>query len=312
MNDLFSKNDYSLYSNGMTFLRSPHRINPIEDPENVVILGVPSDLATCGRPGARLGPEAIRKASLNLVWEEKKFPWEFSLEERAALIDIGDVVFDYGDAEDFTYRLEDSVSDLVKANKLVVALGGDHYMTLPILRACAKHFGEMALIHFGAHTNNRIVGSTYDHRTIFHHAPKEGLISAKHTIQVGIRTAFKADTHPFNVINAMEANELSAEDIAAQILAVVGDRPTYVTFDIGCLDPAYAPGTGAPAIGGLTSDKVLKVIRELRHINMIGLDITEVSPPYDTSDITSLAAATIALEWLYCWASSRPPLTSIK
>ncbi|SJL84583.1 agmatinase [Vibrio palustris] len=310
MNDLFTKNDYSLYSNGMTFMRSPYNADPIDTPENVVILGVPSDLATSGRPGARLGPEAIRKASLNLVWEEKKFPWDFSLRERAALLDIGDVVFDYGDAEDFTYRLEDGVSDLVKANKFVVALGGDHYMTLPILRACTKHFGEMALIHFGAHTNNRVAGSTYDHRTIFHHAPQEGLISPKHTIQVGIRTAFKAETHPFNVINAMEANELSTEEIAAQIHAVVGDKPTYVTFDIGCLDPAYAPGTGAPAIGGLTTDKVLKVIRELRNINIVGLDITEVSPPYDTSEITSLAAATIGLEWLYCWASSRPPLTS--
>jgi agmatinase len=185
----------------------------------------------------------------------------------------------------------------------MLALGGDHFITLPILRAYAKHHGEMALIHFDAHTDTYSNGSNYDHGTMFYHAPKEGLISAKHSVQIGIRTEYNYDDHGFNVINAMQANDQSAEEIVAQIRSIIGDKPVYITFDIDCLDPAFAPGTGTPVCGGLNSDKVLKIIRGLAGINVVGMDVVEVSPPYDQSDLTALAGATIALELLYVWAS---------
>lgn len=140
---------------------------------------------------------------------------------------------------------------------------------------------------------------------MFYHAPKEGLISAKHSVQVGIRTEYKQEGHGFNVINAMQANDMSVEEIVAQIRQIVGDKPVYLTFDIDCLDPAFAPGTGTPVCGGLSSDKILKIIRALKGINLIGMDVVEVSPPYDQSDLTSLAGATIALELLYVWASNK-------
>ncbi|WP_394149315.1 agmatinase [Vibrio maritimus] len=303
MNDLFTKTDYSLYSNAMTFLRRPYVKNPVSADADVVVFGVPLDMATSGRPGARMGPDAIRRASVNLAWEGKKFPWDFNVFDKTKVIDSGDLVFDTGDAEDFTYRLEAATSEILKSGKTMLALGGDHFITLPILRAYAKHHGEMALIHFDAHTDTYANGSNYDHGTMFYHAPKEGLISAKHSVQIGIRTEYDYDDHGFNVINAMQANDQSAEEIVAQIRNIIGDKPVYITFDIDCLDPAFAPGTGTPVCGGLNSDKVLKIIRGLAGINIVGMDVVEVSPPYDQSELTALAGATIALELLYVWAS---------
>ncbi|NAX43221.1 MULTISPECIES: agmatinase [unclassified Vibrio] len=303
MNDLFTKTDYSLYSNAMTFVRRPYVKDPVSADADVVVLGVPLDMATSGRPGARMGPDAIRRASVNLAWEGKKFPWNFNLFQDTKVIDAGDLVFDCGDAEDFTYRLEAATSEILKSGKTMLALGGDHFITLPILRAYAKYYGEMALIHFDAHTDTYANGSAYDHGTMFYHAPKEGLISAKHSVQVGIRTEYKQEGHGFNVINAMQANDMSVEEIVANIRQTIGDKPVYLTFDIDCLDPAFAPGTGTPVCGGLNSDKALKIIRALAGINLVGMDVVEVSPPYDQSELTALAGATIALELLYVWAS---------
>ncbi|MDC5856525.1 agmatinase [Vibrio europaeus] len=305
MNDLFTKTDYSLYSNSMSFMRRPYLRNPVSADADLVVLGVPLDMATSGRPGARMGPDAIRRASVNLAWEGNKFPWNFNVFDRAKVIDAGDLVFDCGDAEDFTYRLEAATSEILKSGKTMLALGGDHFITLPILRAYAKHHGEMALIHFDAHTDTYDNGSTYDHGTMFYHAPNEGLISAKHSVQIGIRTEYDQNDHGFNVINAIEANDLSAEAIVARIRDIIGDKPVYVTFDIDCLDPAFAPGTGTPVCGGLNSDKVLKILRGLAGVNIVGMDVVEVSPPYDHSDLTALAGATVALELMYAWASSR-------
>ncbi|MEX0334169.1 agmatinase [Vibrio tubiashii] len=305
MNDLFTKTDYSLYSNSMSFMRRPYLRNPVSADADLVVLGVPLDMATSGRPGARMGPDAIRRASVNLAWEGNKFPWDFNVFDRAKVIDAGDLVFDCGDAEDFTYRLEAATSEILKSGKTMLALGGDHFITLPILRAYAKHHGEMALIHFDAHTDTYDNGSAYDHGTMFYHAPNEGLISAKHSVQIGIRTEYDQNDHGFNVINAMEANDLSAEAIVARIRDIIGDKPVYVTFDIDCLDPAFAPGTGTPVCGGLNSDKVLKILRGLAGVNIVGMDVVEVSPPYDHSDLTALAGATVALELMYAWASSR-------
>ncbi|KII76311.1 agmatinase [Vibrio renipiscarius] len=305
MNDLFTKTDYSLYSNSMSFMRRPYLRNPIGSDADLVVLGVPLDMATSGRPGARMGPDAIRRASVNLAWEGKKFPWDFNVFDRAKVIDAGDLVFDCGDAEDFTYRLEKATSEILKNGKTMLALGGDHFITLPILRAYAKHHGEMALIHFDAHTDTYANGSAYDHGTMFYHAPNEGLISPKHSVQIGIRTEYEQKDHGFNVINAMQANDMTATDIVEKVRTIVGDKPVYVTFDIDCLDPAYAPGTGTPVCGGLSSDKVLKILRGFAGMNIVGMDVVEVSPAYDHSDMTALAGATVALELMYAWASNR-------
>ncbi|NNG42467.1 agmatinase [Pseudoalteromonas sp. NEC-BIFX-2020_002] len=301
MTTLFDHPDHSLYSNGMTFLRQPMVQNITDINADVVVLGLPFDMATSGRPGARLGPDAIRRASVHLAWEEIKYPWTFKLFERLKLADAGDFTYPVGDAEYFTAKLEQAAAGILNQGKAILGLGGDHFVTLPLLRAHAKRFGKMALVHFDAHTDTYSNGSRYDHGTMFYHAPMEGLIDVDHSIQIGIRTDFDQSKHEFAVIDAMAANDLSAQSIAEQILARVGDLPVYITFDIDCLDPAFAPGTGTPVCGGLTSDKVLKILRALKGINIIGMDVVEVSPSYDQSELTAIAAATIASELLHLW-----------
>jgi agmatinase len=247
----------------------------------------------------------VRRASVNLAWEEKRWPWDFKLLERLKLVDAGDLVFDCGEQRQFTERLEAYADSLLSAGKTMLSFGGDHFVTLPLLRAHAKHHGKMALLHFDAHTDTYSAGSRYDHGTMFYHAPKEGLIDPNHSVQVGIRTDYTREGHPFTVINADQANNLSIEQVISQIRQQLSDLPVYLSFDIDCLDPAYAPGTGTPVAGGLSSNRVLQILRGLVGLNIVGMDVVEVSPSYDQSDITALAAATIGLEMLHLLAVNK-------
>ena len=302
MSQLFQREETSLFSNPMTFLRQPLVQNPLNADADIVVLGLPFDMATSGRSGARMGPDAIRRASVNLAWEGKRFPWPFSLTEHCKIIDAGDLIYAPGDCEGFTELVEQAATALLDQDKTMLSLGGDHFVTLPLLRAHAKKFGKMALIHFDAHTDTYSNGSRYDHGTMFYHAPNEGIIDKHHSVQIGIRTDYTEQEHGFNVINAMQANDLTPEQIVAQIKQTIGDLPVYLTFDIDCLDPAFAPGTGTPVCGGLTTDKVLKVLRLLTDVNIVGMDVVEVAPAYDHAELTALAGASIALELMHLWA----------
>ena len=304
MTTIADKPDYSLYSNAFGYLRQPLDFNPIKSDADVVVLGLPFDMATTGRSGGRMGPGAIRQASVNLAWEETRWPWNFKLSDHLKIVDAGDLVYDCGDSADFTQRVEDFATAILASGKAMLSFGGDHYVTLPLLRAHYKTHGKMALLHFDAHTDTYSQGSKYDHGTMFFHAPKEGIIDAEHSIQIGIRTEYNRDTHAFKVIDAATANDLSADEIVAQIIERIGDLPLYITFDIDCLDPAFAPGTGTPVCGGLTSDKAMKIIRGLAGVNVVGMDVVEVAPAYDSAEITALAGATLGLEMLYIWAEA--------
>jgi len=301
MNDIFNQVDNSLYSNAMTFLRIPLAMDPIAADADIAILGLPFDLATTGRAGARMGPTAIRQASIHLAWEGRRYPWKFNLLKKSKIIDAGDLVYSSGDAAQFTQKVQAAATQLLASGKAIVALGGDHFVTLPLLRAHHQKFGEMALIHFDAHTDTYHNGSAYDHGTMFYHAPNEGLINPRKSVQIGIRSAFNESNHGFNVIDAQQANDMSVEKIRSFIKEKVQGMPVYLTFDIDCLDPAFAPGTGTPVCGGLSTDKILKILRALTDINIVGMDVVEVAPAYDHSEITALAAATIALELMHLW-----------
>ncbi|OEG75948.1 agmatinase [Shewanella colwelliana] len=304
MTTFADKPDYSLYSNAFGYLRQPLDFKPLESDADVVVLGLPFDMATTGRSGGRMGPGAIRQASVNLAWEETRWPWDFKLSDHLKMVDAGDLVYDCGDSADFTQRVEDFATAIVGSGKAMLSFGGDHFVTLPLLRAHYKKHGKMALLHFDAHTDTYSQGSKYDHGTMFFHAPNEGIIDAAHSIQIGIRTEYDKSSHLFKVIDAATANDLTADEIVAQIKQRVGDMPLYVTFDIDCLDPAFAPGTGTPVCGGLTSDKAMKIIRGLRGMNVVGMDVVEVAPAYDSAEITALAGATLGLEMLHVWASA--------
>lgn len=299
MATLVTHSDLSLYANAFGFLRQPLDFTPAMSNADVVITGLPFDLATTGRSGCRMGPSAIRQASIHLAWEHPRWPWGFCLTKHLRIVDAGDLVFDCGDAEQFCQRLEDYANTLLTADKTMLCFGGDHFVTLPLLRAHYRTHGKMALVHFDAHTDTYSQGGRFDHGTMFYHAPKEGLIAPEQSIQIGIRTDYTRKNYPFEVIDASQANEISAKEIAKRIHARVGNMPIYLTFDIDCLDPAFAPGTGTPVCGGMSTDKVLQILRELASLNIIGMDVVEVSPPYDHSEITALAAATIATELLH-------------
>ena len=220
------------------------------------------------------------------------------------MVDCGDLVYAFGDSQDLSDKLQAHAEKLLASGKRMMTFGGDHYVTLPLLRAHAKHFGKMALVHFDAHTDTYSNGPTFDHGTMFFTAPKEGLIDPQHSVQIGIRTEFDRSLG-FNVLDAAQVNDRSVDDILAEVKRTVGDLPIYLTFDIDCLDPAHAPGTGTPVIGGLTTDKATKLIRGLQGMNIVGMDLVEVAPGYDHADLTALAAATLALDMLHVQAANK-------
>jgi agmatinase len=295
---------YSIYANRFSYMGRPLSRNPVD--ADVFVIGLPYDLGTSGRSGTRSGPGGIRNASANLRWEKKRWPWNFNLFEKIRLADYGDLEFPTGNHDGLFDQVETHYGKLLAAGKTILSLGGDHFVTLPLLRAHHKQFGKLAMIHFDAHTDTyKENDAIYNHGSMFYHAPREGLIDADKSIQIGIRTEYSESRHEFEVISAAVANDLSVEAIIERIRQRVGDSPCYLTFDIDCLDPSYAPGTGTPVVGGLTSDRALKIIRGLQGTNLIGMDLVEVAPSYDHAEITSLAGATLGLEMLYLLASNR-------
>lgn len=274
------------------------------DDVDVFVVGIPFDICATLRPGARFGPRAIRLASENLSWEGKRYPWTFSLWDELKVADGGDVMFYHESRPQMEERLENLASQILAHNKRLVALGGDHYTTLPLLRAHAKAFGPVAIVHFDAHTDIDDEIDRYHHGTPILHALEEGWIDKNRSVQIGIRTEFDPNTHPFTVLDASWCNHHDPDTVADVIHRKVGTGPVYITFDIDALDPAYAPGTGTPAVGGLSTDFVLKVLRRLVGLTIVGMDMMEVSPPYDHGEVTALAAATIVTELLHVWVAT--------
>ncbi|MFG1488615.1 arginase family protein, partial [Oceanospirillum sp. HFRX-1_2] len=169
----------------------------------------------------------------------------------------------------------------------------------------AKKHGPLAIVHVDAHTDTYSGGSQYDHGTIFHHAVEEGLIDTEHSIQIGIRTAYTYEGHPFEVLDAAWVGDHGPHAVLEKIRARVGDKPVYLSFDIDGIDPAFAPGTGTPVAAGISIDCALKIVRGLQGVDLVGMDLVEVAPAYDHAEITALAAATLALEYLYVLAANK-------
>lgn len=295
--------DDSTYANIFSYMGLPLNRDLDAAGLDAVVMGIPYDLGTSGRAGARSGPNGIRQASANLRWEEQRWPWGFSLNERLQAIDYGDVQFSSGDSEDMMAQVEGHAARITAAGKTLISLGGDHFVTLPLLRGHVAAHGKLALIHFDAHTDTYAQHEAYDHGSMFYRAPREGLIDTARSVQVGIRTEYDRQAHEFQVIDADHVNEQTPQQVIDAIRARVGDAPAYLTFDIDCLDPAFAPGTGTPVVGGLSTSTALRILRGLADLNIVGFDVVEVSPAYDQSQLTALAGASLALEFLYMRAS---------
>lgn len=269
---------------------------------DIVVSGVPYDLGTTFRPGGRLGPRAVRQASANLAFGSV-WPWNIDPFETLAVTDWGDVVFDEGYPQQMVANVEAHADALLADGVRMLTLGGDHYITLALLRSHARKHGPVAIVHFDAHTDTWI-DDRHNHGSVFYHALQEGLIDVERSIQIGIRTYNQTD-HGLQILTAPWVHDHGPDAVAQAIADRIGDGPTYLTFDIDCLDPSCAPGTGTPVIGGLTTHQAQAIFYGLadRGASFVGMDMVEVSPPYDHAELTSLAAATLCLDWLCLEAS---------
>ena len=290
----------SNFSGALSFARRKYTKDLTEI--DVAVTGIPFDTATSNRPGTRFGPRGIRAASTEVAWQ-RNWPWEFDATELLKIADYGDCPFDHGRPQQVPAEIEAHIDGILNSDTAVLSLGGDHFLTLPVLRAHVKKHGPLSLLHFDAHTDTwHDEDGRIDHGTMFFHAVNEGLVSPEKSVQVGIRTT-NDEAMGFNVIHADWIHENGVDALLDQIKSIIGDEKTYLTFDIDCVDPAYAPGTGTPVCGGLSSAQALQILRNLRGLNLVGMDLVEVSPPYDHADITSLLGAFLAYDMLALYAA---------
>jgi len=272
---------------------------------NIAVTGVPFDQAVTNRPGTRLGPRAIREAS-SLQACDAPYGWDEDVFSTRTIIDYGDLAFDYANVPAFPGDLQSHIAKILQSGAAPVTLGGDHYISFPILRAFAEVYGPISMIQVDAHTDtwkDDDMGRV-DHGTMFYKAVKMGLIDVTKSAQIGIRT-HNPDTLGITIIDAREVHESGPSAVAAKVREIVGDSPVYLSFDIDGLDPGFAPGTGTPVWGGLSSGQAAIFLRDLAGINMVGGDIVEVSPAYDPTGATAVAGAHVAMELICLWSWTR-------
>lgn len=289
------------YAGFTTFARLP-RLEEIER-HDVAIVGVPFDTGVTYRPGARFGPSFIRQASRLLR------PYNPALDvspfQVAQVVDAGDLPCNPFDILTGLAEIEQGIGELTKDGGRVMVLGGDHTIALPVLRALHAVHGQIALVHFDAHldTWDTYFNAPYTHGTPFRRASEEGLIVKGHSAHVGIRGSLydrqdlvDDETLGFTIVHCRDIDRLGVDAIVERVKARVGDLPVYVSIDIDVLDPAFAPATGTPEAGGMTSRELLGVLRGMSSLRIVGADVVEVAPAYDHAEITAVAAANLAYE----------------
>lgn len=284
------------YAGAASFLRRPYARTA--EGADVAVWGVPLDISVSNRPGARFGPRAMREAS-TIMCGDPAYPFGFDIFAELAVVDTGDCSLDYGRVAQTPAAIEAQAATRLSTGAHLVTLGGDHFLTYPVLKALVARLGRpVALVQFDAHQDTwDDDGARIDHGTMIARAVRDGLILPERSIQVGIRTHAPQDCG-IAIVDGLLAEELGPLGVASRILGHVEDTPTYVTFDIDCLDPAFAPGTGTPVCGGVSSAWAIACLRRLGALDLKGFDIVEVSPPYDHAGVTALAGATMAQVYL--------------
>jgi guanidinopropionase len=295
--------EYARFTGVPTFMRLPNITQPKE--LDIAIIGVPFDGGTTYRPGPRFGPRNVRVQSAIIR------PWNPVLKvnpfAKYRVADFGDLPVNPLSIEDTFGRIEKGLARVLEAGARAICVGGDHSISLPILRAVAKkHGGPVCLIQFDAHNDlwDEYFGSKYSHGTPFRRAFEEGLLQDGGVLQVGLRGQVYGEDD-FDFARAHKVRMVTAEEFHAKGMAPVlrhmkafRDKPVYVTLDIDCVDPAYAPGTGTPQVGGFSSAQTVELVRALRGLDILGCDLVEVSPPFDNGELTSLLAANLLFELL--------------
>ncbi len=291
------------FSGIKTFMRLPH-VKTTEGVD-IAVVGVPFDTGASYRVGARFGPEAIRNVSALL--RHHNVVLDVSMFDHCSVVDWGDLPVNPGYVEDSYQMIEDGLLPILEGGVTPILLGGDHSVTLPELRAMNKVHGPVALIQFDSHTDtgDKRFGRKYTHGTPFRRAVEEELLLVDHSIQVGMRgSTYSRDSLNdsrklgFEVVTSVEAQEQGIGELIQRIVNRVGDEKVFVSFDIDFVDPAFAPGTGTPEVGGFTSREALQVVRGLKGLNLIGFDLVEVLPQYDPSQVTALLGANIVYEFV--------------
>ena len=287
-----------------TFMRAPH-VTELAGVD-AVVYGIPFDTATSYRSGPRFGPEAIRSASALIRPYNPAFGVD--VVEALSIVDYGDVPVSPGDTERTYRQIEETLAPLVDAGVFVAAMGGDHSITLAELRALAPKHGPLALVQLDSHgdTWEQYFGQKFFHGTTFKRAAEERLIDPHRSVQAGMRGSLygaadidDARAMGFSVLSTDELRDLGPARYGELVLETVGDRPVFLSFDIDFLDPAFAPGTGTPEVGGFSTAEALAFLRALRGIKLAGCDVVEVAPPYDgPGNVTALAAANVLYDLL--------------
>ncbi len=298
---VYGTNPEPTYGGALSFMRRKYSRDL--DGVDLVVTGVPLDTATTNRPGARFGPRAVRAASSVMAWT-RPYGMEFDPFDKLAVVDYGDCLFDFGRPEQVPDEIAQHAAGIIDQGPALLSIGGDHFISYPLLKAHAeKHGAPLSLIHFDAHSDTWAdEDGRIDHGTMFFHAAKQGLVDPARSVQIGLRT-HNDDTLGFNILDGPWVHEHGIQRVTAEVRRVVGDHPVYLTFDIDCLDPSYAPGTGTPVCGGLSTAQAMSIIRGLRGINLVGMDLVEVAPAYDVGEITALAGAHLAIEMIAVYAS---------
>ena len=300
-------NEMPRFAGPVTMMRLPAA--PDATGLDAAFLGVPLDIGTSHRAGTRFGPRQIRAESAML--RPYNMATRVSPFDHVQVADVGDVAIDAFSLERSVALIEAGVGAVVGAGATPLILGGDHTLTLAALRAVARAHGPVGLVHVDAHAdvNEHMFGESIAHGTTFRRAVEEGLLDASRTVQIGLRGTGYADddfdwprAQGFRVVQAEECWHRSLGPLMGEVRELVGTgegaAPTYLSFDIDSLDPAYAPGTGTLEIGGLTSVQALEIVRGLAGANLVGCDLVEVSPPYDRDGTTALVAANLLYEML--------------
>lgn len=284
------------YSGALSFMRRRYAEHAAG--ADVAIFGVPLDVATSYRPGARFGPQAIRRLSALYPPTDPAWPQGINPLSELAIVDVGDAVWDYAAPQTIPAAIERQAAAHLAAGAILISLGGDHFSTYPLLKAHAARHGPLALVQFDAHQDTwGGPGPALDHGSFVLRAAEEGLIRPEHSVQIGIRTIAPTTAG----IAILDAEWVAEEGIAATIEAIkrrVGTAKAYLTFDIDCLDPAFAPGTGTPVPGGLSAREALSILRGIAGLDLVGFDVVEVAPAYDHSDITANVAVAIIQHFL--------------
>jgi agmatinase len=290
------------YAGALSFMR--RRYSRDLTGVDAAILGVPLDVSVSNRPGARFGPQAIRRASA-IFDGDPQYPWGFDIFAAMAVVDCGDCALDLHHPQTIQDAIEAEARAIVDAGVHLLALGGDHYVSWPLLKAHAARHGPLALVQFDAHQDTwDDDGSKLAHGSFVLRAVRQGVVDPDRSIQVGVRTQ-APQTAGIKVLPAYDVHRMGVDAVIEAILARVGEGPAYLSFDIDCLDPAFAPGTGTPVSGGLSSAQALMILAGLGGLSFVGADVVEVSPPYDHADITAIAAATVAQHYLGLLAKKR-------